>query len=193
MTTWNTGWQIAFPSQTMDEMLLALVVRDLIHGASYDVEAEDSETEFAIDYTAGDELENEGYQLLLAAEIEGTENAELIHSFTEQMLEELLDEAEALVRQQTEIGAYASTELRFETVPEDEERWDLVVPDWLAPDGAEVPFGFRCFDVSSGAPVPDNAILDAHGRVIVVPTGDTIHLIGIPAPLGAEPPDRDET
>ncbi len=59
-------------------------------------------------------------------------------------------------------------------VPEDEERWDLVIPDWLAPDDAEVPFGFRSFDKVSGEPVPDNAAFDAHGRVIAVPFGDQV-------------------
>jgi hypothetical protein len=183
MGTWNTGWEIGFPAETKEEMLLALVVRDLIYGTSFDVEAEDSDAEFAIDYTAGEELENGRYQLLLAAEIEGSDNAELIHAFTEQILEELLDEAEALLRQQQHLGEFPRSDVRFDAVPEDEERWDLVIPDWLAPDGAEVPFGFRCFDGASGDPVPDDATLDAHGRVIVVPFGETIHLVAIPAPV----------
>jgi hypothetical protein len=183
METWNTGWEIGFPATTKEEMLLALVIRDLIYGSSFDVEAEDSDAEFAIDYTAGEEIEDGRYQLLLAAEIEGSDNAELIHAFTEQILEELLDEAEALVQQQTSLGDHPLSDLRFAVVPEDEERWDLVIPDWLAPDGAEVPFGFRCFDAGSGDAVPDDATLDAHGRVIVVPFGDTVHLVAIPAPV----------
>ena len=70
------------------------------------------------------------------------------------------------------------------SVPEDEERWDLVAPDWLAPDGAEVPFGFRSFAADSGESWPGNDLLDAHGRVILVPAGDEIVAFGIPAPEG---------
>lgn len=182
MATWNTGWEIEFPASNADEVLLALVVRDLIHGASFDVEAEETGAEFAVDYTAGDEVEDQIYRLLLMAEVEGPDDAALLHAFTEQALEELIEEAEALVAQKTAIQDTALSELTFKIVPEDEERWDLVVPDWLAPDGAEVPFGFRIFDGAGKTPVPDNATLDAHGRVIGAPFGDQLFFVGIPAP-----------
>lgn len=182
MATWNTGWEIGFPAQTADEILLALVVRDLIHGASFDVESEETGAEFAVDYTAGDELEDGSYHLLLMAEVEGSEDAALVQSFTEQAIEELLEEAEALVAQRTPLPTLSADRVRFEAVPEDEERWDLVIPDWLAPDDAEVPFGFRGFDTTSGEPVPDNATLDAHGRVVAVPFEGQLFLVGIPAP-----------
>lgn len=186
MTSWTTGWAIEFPAATADELLLALVVRDLIHGASYDVEAEETGEEFEVDYTAGDEIEGGSYRLLLAAEVEGVEDAELVQSFTEHTLEELLDEAEELRDQRTDLGAVKASRVVCRPVPEEAERWDLVVPDWLAPDGAEVPFGFRPFDAESGAPLPDDATLDAHGRVVVVPFGDEILLVAIPAPAEHE-------
>lgn len=182
MVTWNTGWEIEFPADTADELLLALVVRDLAHGSSYDVESEETGAEFAVDYTAGDELEGTIYRLLLVAEVDGPEDAALIGAFTEQALDELIGEAEQLVAERTDVGRVALDGLRFEIVSEDEERWDLVMPDWLAPDGAEVPFGFRGVDVRSGDAVPDNATLDAHGRVVVVPDGDALLFVGIPAP-----------
>jgi hypothetical protein len=182
MTHWDTGWAIEFPARDFDELLLALVVRDLIHGASYDVEAEETGEEFAVDYTAGDEFEDDCYRLLLIAEIDGPERSDLLQAFTEHTLEELLDEAEELVKQRADLAELAVDDIRFEAVPEDEERWDLVIPDWLAPDGAEVPFGFRAYDVGSGEPVPDNATLDAHGRVLLIPFGDRFRLTGIPAP-----------
>ena len=180
--TWNTGWEIEFPATTADEVLLALVVRDLIHGASFDVEAEETGAEFAVDYTAGDELEDGTYRLLLLAEVEGPEDAALLQAFTEQALDELIEEAEALVAERTPMKDVPLSDLRFDAVPEDEERWDLIIPDWLAPDGAEVPFGFRSFDTVSNEPVPDNATLDTHGRVIVFPFEDQIFFVGIPAP-----------
>jgi hypothetical protein len=183
MTKWNTGWAIEFPATKADEILVALVVRDLIHGASYDVEAEETGDEFEVDYTAGDELEDGRYRLLLMAEIDGPEKAELLQAFTEYTLEEVLEEAEALIEKRTDVGDVAISDLRFEAVSEDDERWDLVIPDWLAPDGAEVPFGFRSFAVESGDPLPDDPTLDAHGRVIMVPFDERVQLVAIPAPV----------
>jgi len=184
MDTWETGWEVGFPASTTDELLLALVVRDLVHGASFDVEAEEDGTELALDFLAGDELEGESYRLLLSAEVGGTENRELVQAFTEQMLEELVGEAEELVAQRQELGSRPADEVTFKKIPEDEERWDLVVPDWLAPDGADVPFGFRSFVEESGECWPSDDDLDKHGRIVLVPAGHSIVLIGIPAPAG---------
>jgi len=183
MATWNTGWEIEFPAETVDEVLLALAVRDLIHGASFDVESEDTGAEFAVDYTAGDEFEEGSYRLLLAVEVDGPEDAALIQAFTEQALEEALQEAEGLLEQRTAIGEVPMSRVAFRAVPEDEERWDLVMPDWLAPDGAEVPFGFRGFDAETGTPVPEDAALDAHGRILAVPFEGMLVIVGIPAPV----------
>jgi hypothetical protein len=184
MQAWETGWEVGFPASNADELLLALVVRDLVHGASFDVEAVEDGTELALDFLAGDELQDQTYQLLLSAEIAGTENREMVQAFTEQMLEDLVAEAEELVAQRQELGSRPSAELVFQSVPEDQERWDLVAPDWLAPDGAEVPFGFRSFDAATGDVWPANDVLDAHGRVMLVPAGDEILVFGIPAPEG---------
>jgi len=182
MASWDTGWEVDFPAATVEEMLLALVVRDLVHGSSFDVEAVEDGSELALDFLAGDELEGEAYRLLLSAEVGGTDNRELVQAFTEQMLEDLVAEAEELVAQRENLGSRPAGEVVLETVPEDEERWDLVIPDWLAPDRAEVPFGFRSFDASGGEPWPGDGALDAHGRVIFVPFGGAVHLFGIPAP-----------
>lgn len=184
MDSWETGWEVGFPAANADELLLALVVRDLVHGASFDVEAVEDGSELALDFLAGDELQDQTYQLLLSAEIAGTENREMVQAFTEQMLEDLVSEAEQLVAQREELGSRSSAEIVFQGVPEDQERWDLVAPDWLAPDGAEVPFGFRAFDARSGEVWPANEVLDAHGRVVLVPAGDEILVFGIPAPEG---------
>lgn len=184
MESWETGWEVGFPATNADELLLALVVRDLVHGASFDVEAVEDGTELALDFLAGDELQDQTYQLLLTAEIAGTENREMVQAFTEQMLEDLVSEAEQLFAQREELDSRPSADLVFKNVPEDKERWDLVVPDWLAPDGAEVPFGFRSFDTQSGEVWPSNEVLDAHGRVVLVPAGDQILVFGIPAPEG---------
>ena len=191
METWETGWEVGFPASNADELLLALVVRDLVHGASFDVEAVEEGSELALDFVAGDELQDQTYQLLLSAEIAGTDNREMVQAFTEQMLEDLVSEAEDLVAQRQELSTKPCAELEFRTVPEEQERWDLVTPDWLAPDGAEVPFGFRPFDRANDEPWPANDVLDAHGRVVLVPEADEIHAFGIPAPQGWEEEDEE--
>ena len=189
MGTWDAGWEIEFHATTIDEMMLALVVRDLVHGASFDVEALENGTELALDFLAGDEVEDETYRLLLSAEIDGPEGREMVQEFTEQMLEELVSEAEELMAQRVDLGSRPIDELVFSAVPEEEERWDLVIPDWLAPDGAEVPFGFRSFLVADSAPWPGDPVLEEHGRVVLVPFGGGAHLFAIPAPEAPEEED----
>ncbi len=184
MESIEAGWEIGFPAATMEELLVALVVRDLVHGASFDVEALEDGSELALDFTAGDELEGETYQLLLSAEVAGSDNREMIQAFAEEMLEGLVDEATEAVDQRVEIASRPTGDLVFRAVAEDEERWDLVIPDWLAPDGSEVPFGFRSFDAAGGEAWPDNAVLDLHGRVVLVPFEGVVHAFGIPAPTG---------
>lgn len=183
---WEAGWEIEFPAATVDELLLALVVRDLAHGTSYDIEVVDDGSELALDFFAGDELEDDTYRLLLSAEIAGSADPERVQEFTGEMLEELVDEARDLVDRRTDLGDRPLADLVFRTVPEDEERWDLVVPDWLAPEDSEVPFGFRCFESASGRPWPANELLDDHGRVVLVPMAGRAHIFGIPAPADSE-------
>ena len=180
--SWDAGWGIGCPAATIDELLLALVVRDLVHGSSFDVEAVEDGSEIALDFLAGDELDGETYQLILTAEVAGSENRDMVLAFTEEMLEGLVDEAQELISQREDLGSKKTSELVFRTIAEDEERWDLVAPDWLAPDGAEIPFGFRSYEAGGARSWPDDEALDAHGRVILVPFGDAVHAFGIPAP-----------
>jgi len=184
MESIEAGWEIGFPAATVDELLVALVVRDLVHGASFDVEALEDGSELALDFTAGDELDGETYQLLLSAEVAGSEDHDMIQAFAEEMLEGLVDEAQEAVNQRQDIGSRPLGELAFRAVAENEERWDLVIPDWLAPDGSEVPFGFRSFDAKTHEAWPDNGTLDLHGRVVLVPFQGRVHAFGIPAPAG---------
>jgi hypothetical protein len=186
MEPWTATLEIEFPATTLEELTHALIVRDLVNGSSYDVETEDSGHEFSVDIAAGDELEQASYRLLIDAEIVGLEEAETVSAFLEQVLEEAIDEAGQLNEAKVGLGEVPAAELEFRSVAEDQERWDLVIPDWLAPDAAVVPFGFRSFRTSDGSAHPDDAELDAHGRVIVVPFGDRFHMVGIPAPSGSE-------
>lgn len=183
-TAWEATWEVAFPASSPEHRLLGLVVRDLLHGSSFDLEIGDGE--LAVDYFAGDEEDDGSYRLLVTARVEGPRDRAALQQLTEGVLEQLVADAEALVSRCQHLGSMALAELRFVAVPEQDERWDLVVPDWLAPDGAEVPFGFRPELASTGEPWPTDSELDAHGRVVVVPHEDTVHIYAVPAPTGTE-------
>ncbi len=180
MESWLASFEVAFPASTVEELLLALVVRDLVYGTSYDVETEDGGQTFQVDITASEEISAEDYQLLIEAEIRGAEESETARAFLQQILEEAVDDAEGIVEQRKELGVSASDEIEMRVVPEDEERWDLVIPDWLAPEGAEVPFGFRAFVAGTDQPIPDNAQLDAAGRIVMVPFGGRFSMFSVP-------------
>ena len=191
--SWEAGWEVGFPASSREELLLALTVRDLLHGASFDIEGSSGQADLALDYLAGDELEDEGYRLLVMVEGRGPEDRKTVQEITEQLLEQLVDEAEALVEERQHLATQPADGLRFDAVAEEEERWDLVVPDWLAPDGAEVPYGFRPFLRDGGTAWPTDADLDRHGRIVVVPFGDELHVFAIPAPVVDEDrPQPDE-
>jgi hypothetical protein len=184
MAKWESSWEFEMPAEAPEDLLVALVVRDLLHGSSYDVALEEQGGEMAVDFVAGDELEEQTFRLLIGAEVEGPEDHELLQELTEQVLEELIEEAETLVEERVELGEMAAERVVFRAVKEDEERWDLVIPEWLAPDGAEAPFGYRGYLADSGEPWPGNSELEAHGRVVMVPHGGVVKLYGIPAPTG---------
>lgn len=180
---WEGEWEVEFPASSPEELALALVVKDLLHGTSFDIEGTDGGADLAIDFVAGDELEGTTYRLLVTAEAIGSPDADLVRDVTERLLDQLVDEAESLIEQRTVVAAEKADALGYRAVPEDQERWDLVVPDWLAPDGAEVPFGFRPVLLSSGQPWPTDSQLDGHGRIVVVPFAGQVQLLGIPAPV----------
>ncbi len=181
MEPWLASFEIAFPASTVEELFLALVVRDMVYGTSFDVETEDGGQAFQVDITASEEIDAEKYQLLVEAEVRGVEEPETGRAFLEQILEEAIDDAEQLVEQRKEFGAVAADEIEMRVVPEAEERWDLVIPDWLAPEDAEVPFGFRAFRTDSDQPFPSNADLDGAGRIVMVPFGGQFSLFAIPS------------
>ena len=182
MAKHETMWELKLPGETADQLLLALVLRDLVHGSSFDVEVDEEGSQVEVDFTAGDELEDSVYNLLVTAEVDGTDNSELIHAIADQILADLYGEAQTMVEQRVELAKVPAEEVAFQIVDEGDERWDLVTPDWLAPESAEVPFGFRPFRGDEGDPWPDDAVLDAHGRVVLVPDGVSLRLYGVPAP-----------
>jgi len=182
MSTWEEGLALDLEGDSREGILFGLLVKDMLHGSSYDVEVEEPEAAFTVDYMCGDEQEGDVYRLLIVAEVEGPEEHDLVRQFTEEVLAELSDEALELMEGAQELGTQTGEGVEFRPVPEDDERWDLVTPDWMAPDGAEVPFGFRSFLTTTGEAWPEDAVLDGHGRVVVVPFGGTTYLFGIELP-----------
>jgi len=185
-STWEGTWEVLFPASSRDELLLAMAVRDLLHGASFDLEGEEGQADLALDYLAGDELEDDSYRLLVTVEATGPEDRETVQEITKQLLEQLVDEAEELVADRQHLATRPLASLRFDVVAEDDERWDLVVPDWLAPDGAVVPYGFRPWLRDGAVQWPTDQELDRHGRIVAVPFKDDLHLFAIPAPVADE-------
>lgn len=182
MAVWEEALAFDFSAATRDELLIGLLVKDLLHGSSFDVEVEEPAVEFAVDFIAGDELDDDVYRLLIGAEVDGPEDHDVLHQFTAEVLEEFLEEAQGTLEQAQHLGSRSLDDVEFRAVAEEDERWDLVAPDWLAPDGAEVPFGFRSFLRADGAAWPDDQVLDAHGRVVVVPFDGELHAFGTPLP-----------
>ncbi len=189
MTTWDEALAFDFPATTREELLVGLLVKDLLHGSSFDVEVEEPALEFAVDFIAGDELDGDVYRLLIGAEVDGPEDHDVLHQFTAEVLEEFMEEARGTLESLTELGSRPQREVVFRRVDEDDERWDLVAPDWLAPDGSEVPFGFRSFLRAGGAAWPDDPTLDSYGRVVIVPLKEDVHLYGTPLPPDESEPE----
>lgn len=182
MATWEASWEFELPAETVEDLLVALVVRDLLHGSSYDVELEEGGEQVAVDFVAGEEMGEGVFRLLIGAEVDGREDHAMLQELAEQVLEDLLEEAEHLVEQRAELGELPADQVAVRSVPEDDEKWDLVMPEWMAPDGAEVPFGFRSYSSDTGDAWPSDADLEAHGRVVVLPFAGVVRLYGIPAP-----------
>lgn len=181
-SSWEDGWALDLPGETAEQILFAQVLKDLVHGSSFDVEFEEDGTQLAVDFTCGDELEEGICRLLIAAEVLGPKNPEMLGEFAEEALGDMADTAAEAAGAAELIAEATLEEIEIRAVPEDEERWDLVAPDWLAPDGAEVPFGFRSFKVATGDPWPSDAQLDRFSRVVLVPIPEGYRLYGVNLP-----------
>ena len=71
-------------------------------------------------------------------------------------------------------------EIHFERVSEDAEKPQLIIPEWLAPDEVDLPWGFRSFD-SGGKAWPEDELLEAHDRLVVVPFKEELRVYSLPA------------
>ncbi len=183
---WEEAWALDLPAENAEQMLFAEVLKDLAHGASFDVEFEGDGTVLQVDFTCGDELEETICRLIVVAEVEGPEEREMLGEFAEETLGEMAETAAAAAQEAELLGKAGAAGVELRAVPEDEERWDLVAPDWLAPEDAEVPFGFRPFRKEGGEPWPSNEDLDRFSRVVLVPVEEGFELYGVNLPEETE-------
>jgi len=180
----RTEIELPLPAASVDELVKALVIRDELHGSTFEVEVEGSGQEFDVDLMMTDELDDENgvYLALVEVEVDGDVDEETLGAFLTEIIDETAAQAAALVEQQREIAVYERKEIVFRAVESGRERWDLVIPDWLAPEDAVVPYGFRSFLAASGTAYPDDARLEAAGRILVIPMKGKIHFIEVPLP-----------
>ncbi len=182
MNTWEETMALDLSAQSHEEILLGLLLKDLLHGGAYDVDVDEPEISFSVDYVCGDEIEGDVYRLLISAEVDGPPEHDIVRQFTQELLDELAEEAGQLAATAEDLGEIEMSDIEMRTVSEDDERWDLVIPDWLAPDDAEVPFGFRSFKAGSSDPWPSDDMLNDHGRVLLIPAGHVFRVIATPLP-----------
>jgi hypothetical protein len=176
------GWELELPAATPEQLLAALSARDRLFGRSVTLEPEDDPGK-SVEVWLGttDALEGTTYHLHIFAELAGPAD----------YLDAAKDALEDVVGDQIEIAAAEAEEaklietrpaagIHFTRVGEDDERPELVIPEWLAPDEeVELPWGFRPFE-ADGKAWPSDEVIKTHGRVAVVPTGEELRLYELP-------------
>ncbi|MCS7183494.1 MAG: hypothetical protein NZ869_10350, partial [Thermoanaerobaculum sp.] len=70
-------------------------------------------------------------------------------------------------------------EVVFAVVGEEDEKQQLILPEWLAPESADLPWGFQPF-TKNGEPWPSSEVLSAHERLVVVPFKGEYLLYALP-------------
>ncbi len=175
-------WEIHLPASTPEEILAALAARDRLFGQTITLEPED-DPEKSVEVWIGttDVLADDTFHLVLYAELTGPEDYLLAAR----------DALEDIVAEQVELGTVdaeqsevlderGSGDVEFRMVDEDDERPQLLVPEWLAPEEEiELPWSFRPY-LKAGDAWPAEAVLDAHERVAVVPADGGFRLYALP-------------
>lgn len=183
--TLEHGWELELPASTPEQLLAALTARDRLFGQTITLEPED-EPEKAVEVWLGttDALADETFHLGVYAELTGpSEFLEAARDALEDIVSEQVEEANAEAAQAELLESRPSSAIHFEPVKEEDERPQLIVPEWLAPgdpEEIELPWGFRPFD-SDGKAWPANATIEAHDRLVLVPFGDELRLYTLPA------------
>ena len=178
------GWELRLPATTPEQMLAVLAARDRLFGQTITLEAEEGSGD-AVEAWFGTVEALDGDHVRLGILTEVTGPSELLDAAVEALedtLSEIVSEGERDAAEATLIGRRRAAEVRIVRVTnEDDERPELIVPSWLAPNiETDVPWQLQPVD-RSGARWPGDGVLGEHGRVFVVPSGDELLLYGLPA------------
>jgi hypothetical protein len=174
-------WELELPGSTAEELLAGLAARDRIFGQNVTLEPED-DPEGTVEAWIGctDALEGKTYRLGVYADLEGPEE------YLEAARDALMDLVDEQVEQGKEDAAKATLldrkpkgDIAFELVSEEGEKPQLILPEWLAPEEADLPWGFRPV-TKKGEPWPGEEVLAAHERLVVVPFAGEYLLYALP-------------
>ncbi len=182
-------WEIELPATSPDEILTALAARDRVFGQSITLEPEDDDAK-AVEVWLGtaDALDGKTFQLAVYADLEGPEEyLEAAVEAVEDVVHELIDAAKQDVSGALLLGRRPAEEIEFRAVGEEDERPQIIIPEWLAPvEELDLPWSFRSY-TRAGEAWPDDAVLAEHARVAIVPFEGELLLYALPAvPEGDE-------
>ncbi|MFI5165705.1 MAG: hypothetical protein ACHQQS_03720 [Thermoanaerobaculales bacterium] len=181
-TTIEHEWEIELPATTAEQLLAVLASRDRLFGHSLTLEPEDEPDQAVEAWLASTEaLHGTTVRLGVYAELSGPKSyLEAARDAVEDIVAEHVEAAAVEAAQAQLVERRPAEEIEFRGVEEAEERPQLIIPDWLAPESAELPWSFRSFD-RKGDPWPDDALLAAHDRLALVPFAGEMLLYALPA------------
>lgn len=174
-------WELELPAKSAEELLAALAARDRLFGQEITMEPEEDPAK-AVEVWIGtsDALAEGVYHLAVYAELKGAkEYLEPAVNALEEVFEEQLKEGAADAVAARLLDRRSAKEITFRAVSEEEELPQLILPEWLAPEGAELPWGFQPV-AADGQTWPDRALLEEHSRVVVVPFGAELLAYALP-------------
>ncbi|HPS78468.1 MAG TPA: hypothetical protein PLS53_09960 [Thermoanaerobaculaceae bacterium] len=181
--TMEHEWEVELPAGTPEQLLAALAARDRLFGQSVSLEPEDdAQNTVEVWFGAAEALEGDTFHLAVYAELSGAQQyLEAARDALEDIVGEQLEAAATEATEAKLLGSRPAKEVEFKPVPEDDQRPQLIIPEWLGPQGEEVemPWGFRAFD-AEGHPWPDDEMITAHDRLVVLPVGDELRLYSLP-------------
>lgn len=182
-------WEIELPAGTAEQLLAVLASRDRLFGHSVTLEPEDEPDQAVEAWLASTEaLQGTLVRLGVYVELSGPKSyLEAARDAIEDIVAEHVEAAAVEASQAQLVERRPADEIEFRTVGEDEERPQLIIPDWLAPEEAELPWSFRSYDLK-GEPWPDDGLLATHDRLALVPFAGEMLLYALPA----IPDDEDE-